>query len=100
MEVAVIESDGGIRTCVEMFLKDEGHTVIGYREIPPTYDGIDVVIFGPNITVPETLKNTLSELHIPHIQLPYFVLDMDDIMEQISSFTRTEQRLIEDRTLL
>lgn len=96
MQVGVIEADGGIRCIVCSFLHEEGHETKDYREIPATYEGIDVVIFGPNCPASDEHKLILQELRIPHIQLDHFA-DMDEMVALIATFARMEQCIVEDR---
>lgn len=98
MHVAVIEPEGGIRSVLRLFLQEEGHTATGYREIPITYNSIDVVIFGPTFALEEREREKLKGLHISYIQLAHFE-DMDEVMKRVASFARTEQRIVEDRAM-
>lgn len=96
MNVAVIEPDGGIRCILSAFLLEDDYTVKDYTGIPKSYDGLDLVIFGPTMNVSQDQFKALAEKNIPYLHLEYFA-DMDVVMEQVAKFTHTEQYILEDR---
>lgn len=98
MHVAVIEPDGGIRCILCAFLVEDGYEAKDYTEIPLDYDKVNVVIFGPGMTVPQDQLDRLDKQHIPYLQLDYFS-DMDKVMEDVAKFAHTEQSLLEDRAV-
>ena len=98
MNVAVVESDGGIRCILCAFLQEDGYTVKDYNELPPGYDEIDMVIFGPSMTVPQSQFDLLNEKQIQYLQLEYFA-DMDVVMKQVANFAHIEQSILEDRAV-
>lgn len=98
MNVAVVESDGGIRCVLSAFLQEDGYVAKDYRSIPSCYDGIDLVIFGPTMDVPQDHLEVLTEKNIPCLQLEYFA-DMDKLMEDVARFAHTEQSILEDRAV-
>lgn len=96
MNVALIEPDGGIRCILSACLLEDNYKVKDYTEIPESYEGIDLVIFGPTIDVPEDQLESLAKKNIPYLQLEYFA-DMDKLMEDVAKFAHTEQYILEDR---
>lgn len=101
MHIGVVEPDGGLRGVIRFWMKDEGYMATGYLSSPPTYDNIDLVIFGPGYVIPQKDIEVLAEKRIPSIRLAHFD-NMEKVLAQIAAhqqkiMERADQYIAEDR---
>lgn len=100
MHIAVIEDDEGMRGMLRMWMKETGSVVTGYSE-PKTYDGIDIIVIGPNAEHIDLEQ--IEKRHVPFIRLGYGQ-DMDKVLLWVENMIkdirgRAERSILEDRAV-
>lgn len=103
MYIVVVEDDEGLRGVLRTWMKETGSIVTGYDK-PKTYDGIDILIIGPNAS--QVDMTIVEEKHIPFFRIGLgadidavlsWVLDMQKEIAHREMMRRADQYILEDR---
>jgi hypothetical protein len=100
LHIVVVEDDEGLRGVLRTWMLETGCVATGCDKLK-TYDGIDILVIGPNASQMD--MKTVEDKHIPFVRIG-FSPDMDAVMRWIENIQkdisdRVERSILEDRAV-